>query len=264
MFILENSKKLGDSITLVSGRASHSKASDGFETGELYRGKYATELAIALHLVSTDPVCPMPGGTATLSKRKLTRHGVQLMRMLFEHEEERLIQKKPDEMLALLPGSKVYAFITDLGWVWKGFNNMKLYDHLSIYESSKCFRGIRESFHRCGRLKFCDCTSRCLLKRSLVAMMAISYDFCVEMASHGVQMTLSDIFERAMVDIFVGFCTSDPDEPGVFVAGPDVGTNIVLHKHATKFYLADRRLRVEHLYSKDNRHEWASDRTFAA
>ena len=257
--ILGNSKKIGDSITLISGRASHSKASDGHSSGETYRGRYSTELSVALHLVTSTPGCPMPNGLATLSKRKLLPHGVRLMELLYEYEFERLIKNSEESEIASMPGSLVRQYITDAGWMWKGFLNMKLLDHLSPYESAKCFRGIREYYHRNGTLMFCDCPrqSRCILKRSLLAILGVGYDFVVQMNAHGVKFTLSDIFDRGMVDHLVSYCTSNSNEPGIFVASADVGFNFVLHSHATKLFLVDRRLNVKYLYNEEIRCDWA-------
>ena len=171
------------------------------------------------------------------------------MRYLHEFEHERVIKGTDDSSLQPFIGRHVYEFIVDAGWVLKGMCNLRSYDPLSLYENSKCFFGIRDNFYLTGRFTFCMCNNRCLLKRSLLALLGMTLDLIRVMRDHGVHFTLEDVFGRAMVDVFVSHCTSSPNDPGMFIASPSIGYNIILHSQSTRVFLVDRRLPVDLLYT---------------
>ena len=239
---------MGDSITLVCGTGSHSVGSDGFESGLPYRGKFSAELAAAMMMITTAPMCPVPMGRVSLSKKTLTSYGVVLMKWLYEYESFRAIQKRPDFQIAGLPGFYVREYLVDMGWLLKGLTNLDPIDLLHPYENMKCFRRMRSKFYSTGVVPFCDCTPNCLFKKAMFAVVGSTYDLSVTMSRFGVTFSVTDFVGKDVVDAFVRYCTTKPDCPGKFFPTSVIGNTIVLNTHRHKSYLQDTDLTTTILY----------------
>ena len=245
---LGNNSRLGDSIVLVCGTGSHSTGSDGFEAGTAYRGRFASELAIVLMIVTTAPMCPVPAGRVALSKKTLTPHGVQLMKWLNEYELFRVVQRQPPFHINGLPGSYVRQFILDFGRLIMGFTNLDSNDILHPYELMKCFRGLRHKFYQTGRISFCECPPHCMLKQTTFALIGLTYDFSRTMSRFGVSFSVSDIFGRDTVDVFIRYCTTKVDCPGRFFTTSVIGTKVIISKGRFRTYLSESNLDARVLY----------------
>ena len=233
---------------MVCGIGSHSTGSDGFEGGLSYRGRFASELAVAVMMVTTVPMCPMPSGRIALSKKTLTSYGVLMMKWLGEYETFRIIQKRPDYQIAGLPGRYVREYLIDCGWLMKGLTNLDPIDFLHPYEQMKCFRTIQSRFYHTGLISFCGCTTQCLLKKTMFALIGITYDFACRMSYFGVTFSVADFFGKDTVDNFVRYCTTKSDCPGMFFPTPVIGSSIILNERHVKTYLTKSKLDTVVLY----------------